>query len=134
MDKKFILSVLAIFVISMLLGFVTHGWALMDEYMATGLYRSPEEQEANMMWMLLAHIIMAFAFVKLFLFGREDKPWLGQGMRFGFLLGLFSAVGIYMIYYAVQDVPEMLAIRQGVYDTINLMILGAAVAFIYRSE
>ena len=42
MNKKFILAVVVIFVISMLLGFITHAWALADEYAATGLYRSLE--------------------------------------------------------------------------------------------
>jgi hypothetical protein len=132
MDKKFILSVIVIFVVSMLLGFVTHGWALADEYAATGLFRDHADQEAHMMWMLLAHVIMSFALVKLYQFGREDKPWLGQGLRFGFLLGLFAAVGIYMIFYAVQPLPEMLVFRQATYDTINMMILGAVVAWMNR--
>ena len=46
MDKKFFLGVVLIFVVSMVLGFVTHGWALADEYEATGLFRLPAEQEA----------------------------------------------------------------------------------------
>ena len=132
MDKKFILSVVVIFVVSMLLGFITHAWALADEYTATGLFRSVEDQEAYFPWLLLGHAVMAYAFVKLYICGREDKPWLAQGMRFGFLLALFSAVGIYLIYYAVQPMPEMLVFRQAAYDTVNLMILGTVVAWMYR--
>jgi len=132
MDKKFILSVIVIFVVSMFLGFLTHGWALSDEYNATGLFRPEAEQQNFIGWMLLAHLIMSVAFVLLYRQGREDKPWLGQGLRFGFLLALFASVGIYMIYYAVQPIPEMLAIRQAVYDTVNMMVLGLVVAFMYR--
>jgi len=132
MDKKFIISVVVIFVLSMLLGFITHAWLLSDEYNATGLFRSLEDQEAHFMWMLLAHVIMAYAFVKLYMFGREDKPWLAQGLRFGFLLALFATVGVSLIYYAVQPLPEMLVFRQVVYDLINMMILGTAVAWLNR--
>ena len=132
MDKKFILTVVVIFVASMVLGFITHAWALADEYNATGLYRDAAGQEAHFMWMLLAHAIMAFAFVKLYVAGREDKPWLAQGLRFGFLVALFAAVGIYMIIYAVQPMPEMLVFRQAAYDTVNTMLLGAVAAWMYR--
>ncbi|MFT5140899.1 MAG: hypothetical protein ACI9H8_002318 [Lysobacterales bacterium] len=132
MNKKFIISVVVVFVVSMLLGFITHAWALADEYAATGLYRTLEDQEAHFVWMLVAHVIMAYAFVKLYVCGREDKPWLAQGLRFGFLIGLFAAVGIYMIFYAVQPLPEMLVFRQAVYDTLNLMVLGSVVAWMYR--
>ena len=83
MDKKFILSVLVIFVVSMLLGFITHGWTLADEYAATGLFRDAAEQESLFSWMLLAHIILASAFVALYRKGIEDRPWVGQGVRFG---------------------------------------------------
>jgi len=132
MDKKFILSVIVIFVVSMLLGFITHGWALKDEYMATGIYRPESEQEAKMVWMLLAHLLMSLAFVVLYRKGREDKPWFGQGLRFGFWLAMFAAVGVYMIYYVVLPTPELLVFRQSVYDTINLMVMGLVVAFMYR--
>jgi len=133
MDKKFILSVIVIFVVSMILGFITHGWALSDEYNATGLFRPEQEQQNFMVWMLLAHAVMAYAFVAIYRRGHEDKPWMAQGIRFGFLMALFAAVGIYLIYYAVQPLPEMLVFRQAVYDTINLMVLGVIVAWMYRT-
>jgi hypothetical protein len=37
-----------------------------------------------------------------------------------------------MIYYAVQPMPEMLVFRQAAYETVNLIILGLVVAFMYR--
>ena len=132
MDKKFILSVLLIFVVSMVLGFVTHGWALADEYFATNLFRDPAEQEAMMHWMLIAHIILATAFVALYRKGVEDKPWMGQGVRFGLLIALIAYVPIYIIYYVVLPMPEMLVFRQAAYETVNSVILGLAVAWMYR--
>ena len=85
-----------------------------------------------MLWMLLAHVIMSVALVVLYRKGLEDKPWVGQGIRFGFWLAMFASVGIYMIYYVVQPLPELLVVRQAAYDTINLMILGLVVAFMHR--
>ena len=132
MDKKFFISVVVIFVLSMVIGFVNHGLVLSDEYQATGLFRPDAEAQAYFSWMLIAHVIMAFAFVWIYRFGREDKPWAAQGVRFGIALALLMAVPIYLIYYAVQPMPELLVFRQITYDTLGLVILGLAVAFMYR--
>ena len=132
MDKKFILSVVLIFVVSLVLGFITHGWALNDEYIATGLFRAPADQEALFPWMLLAHVILAYAFVALYRGGVESKPWVAQGVKFGVLVALLAAVPIYIIYYVVQPMPEMLTFRQSAYEMVNMIILGLAVAWMYR--
>lgn len=132
MDKKFFLAFVLIFVVSMVLGFVTHAWALADEYEATGLFRLPAEQEGLFPWMLLAHVILSWAFVAVYKRGREDRPWVGQGIRFGILLALLFPVPLYMIYYTVQPMPEMLVFRQASYETVNMVILGLVVAWVYR--
>ena len=132
MDKKFILSVVLIFVVSMVLGFITHAWALSAAYEATGLFRGDAEAEAYFPYMLLAHVIMAFAFVWIYQRGREDKPWVSQGVRFGVAIALLAAVPLYLIYYAVQPMPEMLVFRQATYETMNMVILGLVVAWMYR--
>jgi magnesium-transporting ATPase (P-type) len=132
MDRKFILAVIVIFVVSMVVGFVNHAFLLADEYHATGLFRPNAEAEAYFLWMLLAHIVMSFAFVWIYLRGREDKPWLAQGIRFGIIIALLMVLPIYLIYYAVQPMPGILVFRQIVYDSIGMVIMGLAVAFLYR--
>jgi magnesium-transporting ATPase (P-type) len=132
MDKKYILSVIIIFVVSTLLGMVIHGMVLSDEYQATGLFRPVEEQSGYLVCMLLAHLIFSGAFVWLYRAGLEVKPWVGQGVRFGGVVTLLAAVPLYMIYYAVQPMPEMLVFRQATYEAVNLIILGLVVAFMYR--
>jgi hypothetical protein len=132
MDKKFILAVIVIFIVTMLFGFVNHGLVLADEYQATGLFRTDEDAAGHMAFMLLGHVALAVAFVWLYRQGREDKPWLGQGIRFGLWVAVLMVVSIYLIYYAVQPMPGMLVVRQIVYDTIGVTISGVVVAFMYR--
>jgi hypothetical protein len=134
MNKKFLIAWLVVFVVMMLGGMVIHGMLLQDEYMATGLMRPEAEQEGMMAWMLLAHVMMAGAFTWIYARGVENKPWLGQGLRFGLALALFCTVPIYLIYYCVQPVPEMLVIRQIAYDLILMLLVGAVVAFLYRGQ
>ena len=134
MNKKFLIAWLVVFVVMMLGGMVIHGMLLQDEYMATGLMRPEAEQEGFMAWMVLAHVMMAGAFTWIYARGVENKPWLGQGLLFGLALALFCTVPIYLIYYCVQPVPEMLVIRQIAYDLILMLVVGAVVAFLYRGQ
>jgi len=132
MNKKFIIAVIVVFVVTMLFGFVNHGLVLHDEYLATGLFRPDEDAVNYFHWMLIAHVVMSVAIVWIYQRGREDKPWLAQGLRFGFWLAMLMVVPIYMIYYAVQPLDGMLVVRQIVYDTIGLLVTGAVVAFLHR--
>ena len=133
MNKKFLVAWLVVFVLYLAGGMVVHGMLLADEYMATGLMRPEAEAQEKMHLMILAHVLMAGAFTWIYARGVENKPWLGQGLRFGLAVAvLFTPV--YIIYYVVQPTPGVLAVRQVAYDTILTLILGAAVAFLYRGQ
>jgi hypothetical protein len=84
--------------------------------------------------MILAHVLMAGAFVWIYARGVEPKPWLAQGVRFGLAVALMSVVPTSMIYYAVQPMPGALAVKQVIYEGILLVILGVAAAFFHRPK
>lgn len=134
MNAKYLIASLVIFILWMLGGFAVHGQLLADEYLATGLMRPVEEQQQYFVWMIIAHLVMAAAFVWIYARGREAKPWLGQGVRFGIAVSLLTVVPLYLIYYTVQPVPGVLVVRQIAYDTIVTVILGIAVAWLYREK
>ena len=133
MNRKFLVAWLVVFVLYMAGGMVVHGMLLADEYTATGLMRPAAEAQELMHLMILAHVLMAGAFVWIYARGVENKPWLGQGLRYGLAVAVLF-VPIYIIYYVVQPTPGVLAVRQIAYDTILTLILGAAVAFLYRGQ
>ena len=99
----------------------------------TSMFRTQEDQQAHLLWMILAHVIMSGAFVWIYARGAENKPWLGQGLRYGLAVALLSFVPIYVIYYVVQPMPGSLVIKQIVLDGILLLVLGAIVAWLYRA-
>ena len=77
MNKNFLISWVIIFVVWMAGGFVVHGVLLGADYAAlTNIMRPEAEQQSYFHWMLLAHAIMAGAFVWIYNRGNEDKPWL----------------------------------------------------------
>jgi len=134
MDKKFLIAWLVLFVLYMLGGIVVHGILLNADYAATGLMRPEAESQKMMHLMALAHLSMAGAFVWIYARGAEKaKPWLGQGLRYGLAVAALF-MPIYIIYYVVQPTPGILAVKQVVLDTILTLVLGTAVAWLYRGQ
>ena len=133
MNKKFFIAWGVIFVAWMAGSFVVHGALLHDDYTKlSGLFRSEAEARPYFPLMVLAHIILAGAFVWIYSRGVEAAPWLPQGIRFGVAVALLTVIPTYMIYYVVQPMPGLVVVKQIVFDGILMLILGVITAFIYR--
>jgi hypothetical protein len=133
MNKRFLAAWLVVFIAWMAGSFVIHGMLLHDDYARLpNLFRPPAEAQQLFLWMILAHVIMAGAFVWIYSRGVENTPWAAQGFRFGLAVALLTVVPWYTIYYVVQPMPGSHAVKQILYDGIVLVLLGLLVAFIYR--
>lgn len=130
MNKQFLISVVAMFVVSMLLGFVVHACILKEEYLQIpNLMRKDADAARHFPAMLLAHAFLAVGVTAIYRRGREaGKGWMGQGVRFGILLIIFSTIPVYLIYYAVEPMPLSLVEKQIALDSVAMIILGVAVA------
>ena len=133
MNKTFFIAWVVIFVAWMAGSFVVHGTLLHDDYTKlSGLFRPEAEARPYFPLMVLAHIILAGAFVWIYSRGVEATPWLPQGIRFGVAVALLTVIPTYMIYYVVQPMPGPVVVKQIVFDGILMLILGVITAFIYR--
>ncbi len=134
MNQRFAISVAAIFVASMLLGMVVHGMLLAADYikLAPGMFRTGEDAQPYFGYMIAAHLAIAVAVTWIYRQGRDDRPWLGQGLRFGIALALLTSVATYVIYYAVQPMPSDVVAQQVVFDSVAKVILGLVAAAVNR--
>jgi hypothetical protein len=133
MNKRFALAWLVLFVAWFLGSFVVHGVLLHGDYMQLpNLFRKEAEAQNFFPLMILAHLMLAGAFVWIYARGVEARPWLGQGIRFGIAVVLLASLPMYLIYYVVQPMPGAMVAKQIVFDGILIVILGAIVAFMYR--
>ena len=132
MNKQFIISVVVLFVATMILGFVVHGYLLSDAYQASGLFRSEEDSQNYFHYMLLGHVFMAIGLTWVYRMGSQDKPWLQQGVRFGLAIAVLITIPTYMIYYAVQPLPAGLVHQQMIYDSIAMVLVGIVTAFVNK--
>jgi hypothetical protein len=133
MDRKFFIAWIVVFVVWMAGSFVVHGILLNSGYaQLPNLFRTEDEAGQYMYLMLLAHVVMAGAFVWIYQRGAEDKPWFAQGVRFGVAIALLATVPMYTIYYVVQPMPGNFVVQQILYDSVLVVILGVVAAFLNK--
>jgi hypothetical protein len=133
MNKRFVISVVVLFVASMLFGFVVHGLLLGPDYAKLqGLFRSATDHQAYFPYMLAAHVLAAVGLTWIYRAGRNSRPWLGQGVRFGLAVAVLTTIPTYLIYFAVQPMPSDLVAKQIVFDCIAMVLMGILTAALNR--
>ena len=111
MGKKCIISAVVMFVMAWALSFVVHELLLHADYAVTLGMRPPAETQSLVAFIILAHAFFGIAFAWIYVQGKEDKPWLAQGARFGIAVACLTVVPTYLIYHAVTPVPLVLALK-----------------------
>lgn len=130
MNKQFLISAVVLFIASMMFDFVVHGLLLDADYkQQPALMRAEADAQRHMPAMLLAHALIAVGVTAIYRRGREaGKPWLGQGLRFGLWFAVASCVPTFLIYYAVQPMGLMLAVKQIIFGGIATVLVGLTAA------
>jgi hypothetical protein len=72
------------------------------------------------------------AAVLIYVRGVEPKPWLGQGLRFGVLVALLTAVPQSLVEYFTYPVPPTLAVQWIIGEGLLAVLLGIVVAAVCR--
>jgi cytochrome bd-type quinol oxidase subunit 2 len=133
MNWKFVISAVVMFIMSWALGFLFHGVLLHGDYAKfPNLMRTMADAQTKLPYMLLAHLCLALGFTWIYLKGKEDKPWLAQGVRYGIAVSVMMVFSLYLIYYAVMPFALDLVIKQIVYDTIRILLMAIVLAWINR--
>jgi hypothetical protein len=129
--RRLVLTIIVVFVVSFFAGFFIHAiWLKQDYLVVANLYR-PEGQE-KMPFIALAYLAFAIGSVWLYAHGVEEKPWLGQGVRFGVAIFLVTTIPWFFITYAVQPFPLILTAKIVISEAVNKIFLGIVTAFLYR--
>lgn len=132
--KKLSGAALAAFVILFVAGLLVHGVWLGKTYqqMRDGRFSFRQENATHQkLWIILVSdalysILFAWVYAK----GREQKSWVGQGIRYGVLMTLFTVVPSALNEYAVYNLPHILAIEWMIAGLTTLTLMGLAVAML----
>jgi hypothetical protein len=133
MTKKFGIAVAVAFVMFSGLGYLVHGYLLEPAYIhLPNLWRTADETAKHMPFILIANLTMAIPFVWIYERGRQDKPFLGQGVRYGIAMAALVPAGKFITYYAITPIPHSLALHQILFDGIAMVLTAVVVAWIYK--
>jgi hypothetical protein len=132
MGRKCIISGVVMFIMAWGLSFLVHGILLSGDYSVTQGMRPPAEAQKLIPFLILAQALFGIAFAWIYVQGKDDKPWLGQGLRFGIAVAFLTVIPTYLIYHVVTPVPLELALKQIMFDTIRVVLMGIVLAWINR--
>ena len=131
--KKFAIALVVVLVVTTMGSFVIHAMLLQPDYQQNkDLLRTEEDAAAYFPYMILNFFAFSLAFTWIYAQGVEDKPWVGQGIRFGLAVWLLNSVSGFLTYYAVQPWPGITVARQIGFELPWMLVLGLAAAALYR--
>ena len=131
---RFFLASLAVFVFVFFYEYLLHGVYLAGPYEAfPNLLREETDATGFFMWLTLAYLILSPAFCYIFTRGYQGRG-VGEGVRYGVLIWLVAALPSSLITYAVQPWSAKIITVWIVGYLIEMVILGALVALIYRPK
>ena len=130
--KRWIIASLVVFAVSQVYEFLVHGVLLRSAYEATKNLWRPDMD--SMMWIMYAvGFITSFPFVYIFAKGYESKGIM-EGLRFGFVVGVMTAIPMAYGTYAMIAVPYHLALSWFIAGLIECMLLGVVAALVYKPK
>jgi hypothetical protein len=132
--KKYLLSVVVVFVWLTVFGMIYHGKILESTYIETMQFWRPEAEMMRLMpFVYVGHILFALLFCCIYTKGLEaGKPGLGQGLRYGFWVGLLLHLPMTVAHYAYVPYPAKLLVAWLIGGMIESVVAGLIVGKLYQ--
>jgi hypothetical protein len=127
---RLIITIVVVFLLANFSGYFIHAIWLRQDYLPIAQHYRPEGEQ-KLLFIVLAYLSFAIGSVLVYARGVEDRPLLGQGVRFGLLMFLILTVPSFFIAYAVQPVPAVLMSKQILAELVDKVLLGIVTAFLY---
>ena len=135
MNKKLWLwSAIAAFAVIFGLEYLFYGLFMKDMYVATAaLWRPDAELMKLMPLMWFGYLVVAFFMPYIYAKGYESKPSRAlEGIRFGFVLGLFVYLPMSLTTYVTMPIPFSLSVGWFVSGLAEFTAAGLVMGLIYK--
>lgn len=134
MNKKLWTGFIVVFIGMAVVEFVIHGLILSSTYESEPLKSIWRADMQSKMWVFyVVYLIMSYFFTLIFSKGYEGKG-IGEGVRFGFYMGLLMATPMAYASYVTYPIPYSLALQWFIFGIIEYVILGILVAMVYGKK
>lgn len=133
--KKTIGAIVASFILLSVGGYLIHNVWLMQDYQAhSELWRSQNAMLHRLPHLYIANLLYSIAAVLIYVRGVEAKPWAGQGIRFGVLIALVSAIPNSLVQYVVYPLPHELVLKWIIAGGLLAIVAGLVIAAICQPK
>jgi hypothetical protein len=130
MWKRYLLSVIIVFVLWSALGFVMHGVILSKAYEATAsLWRPPAEMKLGLTY--LSTLITAAVFVSIYVLLVNPKS-IQNGILYGLLVGLLSGIPMGLGSYSYMPITGQIAVVWLCGSVIQITLAGLCIGAILK--
>lgn len=132
--KKYLTSVLVVFVVYSALAYLVHEVLLRPDYDAVrSVFRPFPEFTRLMPLVYLGNLVFALALCLIYARGYQPgRNWIGQGARFGLIVGTLLAP-LALTEFVIYPLPGVLALKWILFGYFQLLICGLVVASIYQT-
>jgi hypothetical protein len=114
-------------------GFVVYGMLLAPEFgRYPGVYRSNEAGMSFLPLMFAGLFIAIVAVAVIYAKGYEGGSGAAEGVRFGFLLGVFVVFAFVAVNYAVLNVGRKIAVMTAAAGFVEWLAIGLVIGLVYR--
>lgn len=131
MTKRILIAVVATFIVWSGLDFVIHGILLKPSYDATAsLWRPMEEMKMPLMY----GVTLAFTICFVLIYGLIERKSLARGILYGTLFGLATGISMGFGTYTYMPIPLNLAWGWLAGTLVEMVLAGAIVGAIVKSD
>lgn len=129
--KSLVISMTVVFVFIFLAEWVIHGYLLKGIYIDTAsLWRTEEQMKSMCIWMFIGYALLAKYFTFIYARGCE-KGNVGEGFRYGVLVGLLLSSGCFM-WYVILPISQALMWYWVAATMFEAIVAGMIVGAIYK--
>lgn len=97
-----------------------------------GVFRSEAAMNAGMPLMFAGVLLAMFALVYIYAKGYEGGSGITEGLRFGFLLALFTLGFVSLPIYATFNIDGRLGMLASIASFVEMLFVGAVIGLSYR--
>jgi hypothetical protein len=120
-------------IVDMAYGFVVYGSLLASEFARyPGVFRPMDELNAKIPFMIAGTLAAMFALAYIYAKGYEGGSGIQEGLRFGALVGFFSAGYIAVGNYVVMNIGRRLAGSMALAGFVEWIAVGMALGLVYK--